>query len=52
VEAAIAESLAGRRRAFADHIAAFGVRYAETVRRDHALFVDAFRAGRIGVAAT
>jgi uncharacterized protein (DUF2252 family) len=52
VETAIADSLAGRRRAFADHIAAFGVRYAETVRRDHALFVDAFRAGRIGVAAT
>ncbi len=52
VEAAIAASLEGRRRAFADHVASFAVRYAETVRRDHALFVDAFRAGRIGVAAT
>ena len=52
VETAITDSLAGRRRAFTDHIATFGNRYAETVRRDHALFVDAFRAGRIGVAAT
>ena len=52
VEQAIVESLRGRRRAFTDHVASFGVSYAETVRRDHSLFVDAFRAGRIGVAAT
>ena len=32
--------------------AEFGLSYAETVRRDHVLFVDAFRSGRIGVAAT
>ncbi len=49
---AIVASLKGRRRAFTDHIVDFGLRYADTVRRDHALFVDAFRSGRIGVAAT
>jgi uncharacterized protein (DUF2252 family) len=52
VEAAIVESLKGRRRDFTDHVVEFGLSYAETVRRDHALFVDAFRSGRIGVAAT
>jgi hypothetical protein len=30
----------------------FALEYAERVRADHALFVDAFRAGRIGVSAT
>ena len=30
----------------------FGMDYAEQVREDHALFVDAFREGRIGVSAT
>ena len=30
----------------------FGMDYAERVREDHALFVDAFREGRIGVSAT
>ena len=34
------------------HVVEFGIEYAERVRRDHALFVEAFRAGRIGVAAT
>jgi len=52
VEAAIVASLDGRRRAFADHLVEFAFSYAEDVRRDHALFVDAFRDGRIGVAAT
>ncbi len=52
VEAAIVSSLKGRRRAFTDHVVEFGLSYAETVRRDHVLFVDAFRSGRIGVAAT
>ena len=52
VEAAIAASLEGRREDFVDHVVDFGLTYAETVRRDHALFVDAFRSGGIGVAAT
>ena len=52
VEAAIAASLKGRRRAFADDLVQFAFSYAATVREDHALFVDAFRSGRIGVAAT
>lgn len=52
VEDAIAASLDGRRRAFADHLVDFGVAYAVTVRNDHALFVDAFRDGLIGVSST
>ncbi|GAB3995082.1 DUF2252 domain-containing protein [Nocardioides marmoraquaticus] len=52
VEQAVVASLQGRRRAFADHLVEFAALYAATVRADHALFVDAFRAGRIGVAAT
>jgi uncharacterized protein (DUF2252 family) len=52
VEAAIVGSLKGRRRDFTDHVVEFGLSYAETVRRDHVLFVDAFRSGRIGVNAT
>ena len=52
VEQAITASLKGRRRAFADHLVEFSVAYAERVRADHALFVDAFRSGQIGVAAT
>ena len=52
VESAIVDSLKGRRRDFTEHIVDFGLSYAERVRRDHALFVDAFRSGRIGVAAT
>ncbi len=52
VEEAIVASLKNRRRDFTDHIVEFGLSYAERVRRDHALFVDAFRAGHIGVAAT
>ncbi len=52
VEEAVVASLKGRRRAFTDHVVEFGLAYAETVRQDHALFVDAFRSGQIGVAAT
>ncbi|HET8603453.1 MAG TPA: DUF2252 domain-containing protein [Marmoricola sp.] len=52
VEEAIAASLEGRREEFVDDVTAFGIDYAATVREDHALFVDAFRSGRIGVTAT
>ena len=52
VEEAISESLEGRRRAFVEAVTEFGVDYAQKVRHDHALFVDAFRTGRIGIAAT
>jgi len=48
----VVASLKGRRRDFTDHVVDFGLSYAKTVRRDHALFVDAFRSGRIGIAAT
>jgi uncharacterized protein (DUF2252 family) len=52
VETAIADSLEGRRKELVTAVTDFAVEYAVQVRRDHALFVDAFRAGRIGVAAT
>jgi uncharacterized protein (DUF2252 family) len=52
VEAAVAGSVQGRRKEFTAAVTDFAVEYAVQVRRDHALFVDAFRAGRIGIAAT
>jgi uncharacterized protein (DUF2252 family) len=52
VEEAIARSVERRRREFVSWLTDFGVSYAATVREDHALFVDAFREGRVGVAAT
>jgi uncharacterized protein (DUF2252 family) len=52
VEEAIAGSLEGRRREFTRWVTDFGIDYAARVRDDHALFVDAFREGRIGVSAT
>jgi uncharacterized protein (DUF2252 family) len=52
VEAAIAACLEGRRRAFVDALVDFAMDYAGQVRRDHALFVEAFRSGRIGIDAT
>ena len=52
VEDAIAASLEGRRREFTAWVCDWGMAYAERVREDHALFVDAFREGRVGVAAT
>jgi uncharacterized protein (DUF2252 family) len=52
VEEAVAACLQGRRRAFTDALVDFATDYAQQVRRDHALFVDAFRSGRIGIDAT
>ena len=52
VEAAIIASLKGRRREFGDWLCQWGIDYAARVREDHALFVDAFREGRMGIAAT
>ncbi len=52
VEEAIAESLHRRRKEFTAWITDFGMTYAERVRADHTLFVEAFREGRIGVSAT
>jgi uncharacterized protein (DUF2252 family) len=47
-EEAICAVLQGRRKAFVSDLTDWGVDYAERVRKDHALFVDAFREGRIG----
>jgi uncharacterized protein (DUF2252 family) len=53
VEEAVAGVLEGRRKEFVAHVVDFGIDYAARVRRDHALFVSAFREGEIGgVAAT
>lgn len=52
VEDAIAESPQGRRGDLAAWLVAEGARYADRVRADHELFVNAFREGRIGVSAT
>jgi uncharacterized protein (DUF2252 family) len=52
VESAIRDSLHRRRKEFTGWVTDFALEYAERVRADHALFVDAFRAGRIGVSAT
>jgi uncharacterized protein (DUF2252 family) len=47
-EEAICAVLEGRRREFVADLTDFAVDYALRVRRDHELFVDAFREGRIG----
>lgn len=52
VEDAIASCLDRRRREFTAWVTDFGISYADRVRTDHALFVEAFREGRIGVSAT
>lgn len=52
VEEAIAESVEGRRREFVRWVTDFAMSYADTFREDHALFVQAFREGRIGVTST
>ena len=52
VEEAIRRSLHGRRNDFVTWLGEWGITYAERVREDHALFVDAFREGRVGIAAT
>lgn len=49
VEEAVAASVEGRRTEFAGWVAARGMEYAAQVRVDHALFVEAFRAGRFGL---
>jgi uncharacterized protein (DUF2252 family) len=52
-EYAIARVVEDREDEFVADLVDFGVAYADRVRKDHALFVDAFREGRIGgVAAT
>jgi uncharacterized protein (DUF2252 family) len=52
VEEAIAGVLEGRRKELISWVTDFAVSYADRVREDHALFVAAFREGRIGVSAT
>jgi uncharacterized protein (DUF2252 family) len=52
VEDAIAASVEGRRREFVRWVTDFGMQYADQVREDHALFVQAFREGLVGVKAT
>jgi uncharacterized protein (DUF2252 family) len=52
VEEAVAGSVEGRVPAFVDAVTDFAVDYAAQVLRDHALFVEAFRRGQIGVTST
>lgn len=52
VEEAIAKVLEGRRKELVAWVTDFALGYADRVREDHALFVAAFREGRIGVSAT
>lgn len=47
-EEAIDEVLAGREDEFVQELVDFGIDYSARVRTDHALFVEAFREGRIG----
>ena len=52
-EEAVTHVVAGREEEFVAWVVAFAHDYAAQVRVDHALFVDAFRGGRIpGVAAS
>lgn len=52
-EEAIVTAVGEREDEFVEDLVEFALTYAETVRRDHALFVDAFRSGRIaGLSAT
>ena len=50
VEEAIVSSVEDRREDFVDWVSDFGIGYADRVRDDHTLFVEAFREGRIGIA--
>lgn len=52
VEEAIAGSLDRRRKEFTAWLTDWGMAYAVRVREDHALFVEAFREGQVGVSAT
>jgi uncharacterized protein (DUF2252 family) len=47
IETAIIELLEGREEEFIEDIIDFATAYAAEVRRDHSLFVDAFREGKI-----
>ena len=49
VEEAVAASVEGRRTEFLEWVATRGMEYAEQVRTDHRLFVEAFREGRFGL---
>lgn len=49
VEEAIAGSVEGRRTEFTAWLVESAVEYAAQVRTDHALFVEAFQAGRVGL---
>jgi uncharacterized protein (DUF2252 family) len=52
-EEAILGAIGDEEQAFIDDLVGFGTEYAERARRDHALFVEAFRDGRIaGLSAT
>lgn len=51
-EEAIVEVLQGREEEFVQQIVDFAIEYAQRVRDDHALFVEAFREGRIGQVAS
>jgi uncharacterized protein (DUF2252 family) len=48
-EEAIAAVTAHRADAFVEDVTSFAIDYAQRARRDHALFVDAFRGGRFGL---
>jgi uncharacterized protein (DUF2252 family) len=52
VEEAVAACLEGRRKAFVADLTEFALEYSAQVHQDHQLFVEAFRAGKIGIAAT
>jgi uncharacterized protein (DUF2252 family) len=52
VEEAIAASVDRRRKEFTQWLTEWGLAYAERVREDHTIFVEAFREGAIGVSAT
>ena len=47
VEDAVVGAVRGREDELVDDVVAFAKEYAERARKDHALFVDAFRSGRV-----
>ena len=47
-EEAICDVVKGRRKKFVADLTDFAIEYASRVRKDHALFVEAFREGQIG----
>jgi uncharacterized protein (DUF2252 family) len=52
VEKAIARSLEGRRNELVSWLCDWGIAYSARVREDHALFVEAFREGAVGITST